>query len=198
MLWPICIASLGVVVTAWTLCSLYNNLVRRQVDCDSAYAQIDVQLRRRHDLISNLVETVRRYLAHEYDTLEMVVRARGLAQGATAAARAQAGEAAHMRAVAQAEGALDVGLSRVLALGEAYPQLGASAEMRDLREELTVTENRVAFARQAYNDAVCRYNRARESFPAVVLASRLGFEAACTLEVIEQPEQRASVRVSFS
>ncbi|MET0342341.1 MAG: LemA family protein [Polyangiales bacterium] len=186
------------VLAMLTPCLLYNKLAALRSRLRHAYAQVDLQLLRRHDLIGNLVETVRRHLAHEHDTLEAVVHARGLARGAMQAARGRVGAASTMSAVAEAEGVLDAGLGRMLALGEAYPTLRANDELRGLREALTVTENKVAFARQAYNDAVCRYNGACASFPALAVAAILGFEPALPLEVIEHPIERAPVRSSLS
>lgn len=183
---------LGVVVVG-----IYNGLVTRRNRYKNAYAQIDVQLKRRYDLIPNLVEAVKGYLKHEAGTLEAVVRARNAAYGAAQRAAEHAGDPEALRALASAETALQAGLTRILALSESYPELKGSQSVRDLTEELTTTENRVAFARQAYNDCVTSYNDAREAFPAVVLAGSLGFPGAGLLDVIESAAERQAPRVSF-
>jgi LemA protein len=188
---------LGLVVVAGAAAvSLYNGLVARRNGYRNAYSQIDVQLRRRHDLVPNLVETAKAYLAHERGTLEAVVAARGAAVAAARAAATAPGDAGAMKAVAGAEGALGAALSRFNALVESYPDLKASATMAQLSEELASTENRVAFARQAYNDAVMAYNVARESFPGSVLAGSFGFIEAAPYEVATEAE-RAPVKVAF-
>lgn len=187
----VCVAGL------W-LAGLYNRLVRARNGYRNAFVQIDVQLQRRHDLIPNLVETAKAYLAHEKDTLEAVVKARNAAVRARDEAREHAGEAAAMQALAGAEGALSRSLGRLLALSEAYPDLKASQTMMQLTEELTSTENKVAFARQAYNDQVTVYNNLRESFPANLFATALGFGPARWLEIgAEDAARREPPRVSF-
>ena len=173
---------------------VYNGLVTKRNAFRNAYAQIDVQLKRRHDLVPNLVETARAYLKHERATLEAVVAARNGAAAAARAAAAAPGDPAAMASLATAEGALAGTLSRFLAVAEAYPDLKANATMGQLMEELTSTENRIAFARQAYNDAVMTYNNARETFPGLLLAG--GFPAAQSFE-IEVPAEREPVRVAF-
>jgi LemA protein len=175
----------------------YNGLISRRNRYKNAYAQIDVQLKRRYDLIPNLVETVKGYMKHEAETLEAVIRARNVAYNASQRAAENAGDPTAMKALASAETVLTSGLSRIVALSEAYPDLKASQNMRDLTEELTTTENRVAFARQAYNDCVTTYNTAREMFPAVLLAGMFGFTSAGLLEVIEGAEERRAPKVSF-
>ncbi len=176
--------------------SIYNGLVAHRNAYRNAFSQIDVQLRRRHDLVPNLVETAKAYLAHERGTLEAVVAARGAAVAATQAAAAAPGEARAMKALAGAESALGAALSRFVALVEAYPDLKASATMAQLSEELSSTENRVAFARQAYNDAVMGYNVSRESFPGNVVAGSFGFTEAAPYDAATESE-RAPVRVAF-
>jgi LemA protein len=173
---------------------VYNGLVTKRNAFRNAYAQIDVQLKRRHDLVPNLVETARAYLKHERATLEAVVAARNGAAAAARAAAAAPGDPAAMASLSAAEGALAGTLSRFLAVAEAYPDLKANATMGQLMEELTSTENRIAFARQAYNDAVMTYNNARETFPGLLLAG--GFPPAQSFE-IEVPAEREPVRVAF-
>jgi LemA protein len=175
--------------------SIYNGLVTRRNAYKNTFSQIDVQLKRRHDLIPNLVETAKGYLKHERETLEAVTAAR---QGAASAARAAAskpGDPQAMGALAGAEGALSGALARFMAVAEAYPDLKANANMLALQEELSSTENRIAFARQAFNDAVMDYNNARETFPGALLAG--GFPAATPFEV-QVPAEREPVQVKFS
>jgi LemA protein len=193
------IAVIGLfVVAALVLVGGYNGLVGKRNRYKNAYAQIDVQLKRRYDLIPNLVETVKGYMKHESETLEAVIRARNAAYGAAQAAAAQPGDPNALKSLATAESALAQGLSKIIALSENYPDLKASANMSQLTEELTSTENRVAFARQAYNDAVTEYNSAREVFPAVLFAGAMGFGSAGLLESIEAPEERRAPKVSFT
>lgn len=187
-----------VVLTALVLVGVYNGLVAKRNRYKNAYAQIDVQLKRRYDLIPNLVETVKGYMKHESETLEAVIRARNAAYGAAQTAAAQPGDPTALKSLATAESALAQGLSKIIALSENYPELKASANMGQLTEELTSTENRVAFARQAYNDAVTEFNSAREVFPAVLFAQAMGFGSAGLLESIEAPEERRAPKVSFT
>jgi LemA protein len=186
------------VVLAIAVMGTYNGLVGRRNRYKNAYAQIDVQLKRRHDLIPNLVETAKAYMKHERETLEAVIQARNSAYAAARGAAQNPGDPAAMSALASAEGSLSAGLGRLLALSESYPDLTANTTMRDLSEELTSTENKVAFARQAYNDSVTEYNSAREMFPAVMFAASFGFTAAALLEVIEAPAERQAPKVAFS
>ena len=175
----------------------YNRLVTLRNRFKNAFAQIDVQLQRRHDLIPNLVETAKGYIKHERETLEAVIAARNQAVAAQKAAAANPADAAAMRGLAGAEGALTGVLGRLFAVVEAYPNLKADQNMRQLSEELTSTENRVAFARQAFNDAVMSYNTAREVFPTVIVANLFGFAPAQLFE-IENPAERAAPKVSFT
>ena len=173
---------------------LYNGLVRLRNASKNAFSQIDVQLKRRHDLIPNLVETAKGYLKHERETLEAVVRARNAAVSATATAAASPGDPAAMKGLAGAEGALGASLSRLLAVAESYPALKADATMTRLMEELSSTENRIAFSRQAFNDSVMAYNTARETFPGLLLAG--SFAAAAPFEITAAAE-RETVKVAF-
>ena len=174
----------------------YNRLVSLRNRFKNAFAQIDVQLRRRYDLIPNLVETARAYMQHERETLEAVIQARNTAVTAEQKAAANPADASAIQGLAGAEQMLSGALTRFFALAEAYPDLKANQNMMQLNEELTSTENRIAFARQGYNDAVTVYNTAREVFPASVIAGMFNFQEAPLL-VIEEPEQREAPRVSF-
>ena len=174
----------------------YNRLVSLRNRFKNAFAQIDVQLRRRYDLIPNLVETARAYMQHERETLEAVIQARNAAVTAERKAAANPADAAAIRELSGAEQALTGALTRFFALAESYPDLKANQNMMQVSEELTSTENRIAFARQAYNDAVTQYNTAREVFPASIIAGAFNFQEAPLL-VIEDAEQREAPRVSF-
>ena len=186
-----------VALAVWAI-SIYNGLVALRNRFKNAYAQIDVQLKRRYDLIPNLVESVKGYLQHERQTLEAVVQARGAALGAAQRAAAAPGDPAAMQALAQAEGALGGALGRLLAVFESYPDLKANQNVMALQEELTSTENKVAFARQAYNDSVMQYNTKRESFPDNLFAGAFGFVAAELLAATESAEERAVPRVKLT
>jgi LemA protein len=175
--------------------SIYNGLVTAKNGYKNAFAQIDVQLTRRHDLIPNLVEVAKGYLAHERGTLEEVIQARNAAVSGLAAAKANPGDPAAMQNLSASENSLTQGLGRLFALSEAYPDLKANTTMMQLSEELTSTENRVAFARQAYNDSVMNYNNRRETFPGSLLAG--GFPAAEPL-ALENPAAREAPKVSFT
>jgi LemA protein len=174
--------------------ALYNGLVTKRNAYRNAFGQIDVQLKRRYDLIPNLVETAKAYLKHERGTLEAVIAARNAAQAAERTAAATPGDPKAMQGLSAAEGALAGSLSRLLVVAEAYPDLKANQTMGQLMEELTSTENRVSFARQAFNDAVMTYNNARETFPGRLIAG--SFAAAQLLE-IQTPAEREPVRVAF-
>lgn len=176
----------------------YNGLVRARNAYKNAFAQIDVQLRRRFDLIPNLIETAKAYMAHERQTLEAVVNARGAAMNGLAAAQANPGDPAAMQQLAQGQQALNGALSRLNLVVEQYPDLKANQNMMQLSEELTSTENKVAFARQAYNDAVMSYNNRRETFPGNVYAGMFNFAPAALLEIPpEHPEMRDAPKVQF-
>lgn len=177
--------------------SLYNKLVTLKNRYKNGYAQIDVQLKRRYDLIPNLVETAKGYLKHERETLEAVMSARNSAQQANSIVAANPGDPAAMRGLVGAEGALTGALGRLFAVAEAYPDLKANQTMGQLMEELTTTENKVAFARQAFNDSVMAYNTQREVFPSVIIANMFNFAAAELFEIIEVKEKETP-KVSFS
>src|SRR3954466_1914806 len=180
-----------VIFAIFFVVSLYNRLVGARNGYKNAFAQIDVQLKRRYDLIPNLVETAKGYIKHERETLEAVIRARNSAVSAVQAAAANPGDAAAMRGLSGAEGQLTGALGRLFAVAEAYPDLKANQNMMQLSEELTSTENKVAFARQAYNDSVMTYNNRRETFPGSVYAGMFNFTPAALLEIPpERPEMR--------
>lgn len=185
-----------VVVGIWAVV-IYNRLVQLRNRIANAFAQIDTQLKRRHDLVPNLVETARGYMKHEAATLEAVIKARGQAQTATDAARAHPASAASMGALALAEGGLMGSLGRLMVVAEAYPELKADANMRQLSEELSSTENRLGFARQAFNDHVLEFNDAATQFPELIVARLLGFAPAAMLESTKSEEERAAPKVSF-
>lgn len=186
-----------VVVVGFWLVGIYNGLVTARNGYKNAFAQIDVQLQRRYDLIPNLVETAKGYIKHERETLEAVVAARGAAMNGLAAAKGNPGDPAAMQALAGAENQLNQALLKFNAVAEAYPDLKANQNMMQLSEELTSTENKVAFARQAYNDGVLFYNNKREVFPNSFVANMFAFTPATPLE-IESVEARKAVKVSFS
>ena len=188
---------LGIAAVAgfWAV-GIYNGLITARNAFKNAFAQIDVQLTRRHDLIPNLVEIAKGYMKHERETLEAVIAARSGAVSAQRNAAANPGDPGAMQALAGAENMLTQTLGRLFALSEAYPDLKANQNMMQLSEELTSTENRVAFARQSYNDAVTSYNTARESFPANLIAGSFGF-AEAPLLLIENETERQAPRVSF-
>ena len=177
--------------------TIYNRLVALRNRFKNAYAQIDVQLKRRYDLIPNLVEAAKGYLAHERQTLEAVIAARGAAVTAAQRAAQAPGDPAAMTGLAQAEGALGGALGRLLAVFENYPDLKANQNVLQVQEELASTENKVAFARQGYNDAVMSYNTKREAFPDNVVAGLFGFKEAMLLEATESPEERKVPKVQF-
>jgi LemA protein len=191
--WILLLAAIAVV---WGI-ALYNGLVQRRNRIANAFGQIDVQLKRRYDLIPNLVEVAKRYLAHEASTLEAVTRARGAAIGAAATVRFQPTDPTAVANLAAAEQALGGSVGRLLALAENYPELKADAQMRSLSEELTSTENRIGFARQAYNDEVLAYNDATGQFPGVLVARLFGFAPAAMLQSTQNPQEREAPRLAF-
>ena len=185
-----------VVVVLWIV-GVYNSLVGSRNGYKNAFAQIDVQLKRRYDLIPNLVETAKGYIKHERETLEAVIAARGAAMAGLKAASANPGDPAAMQALSGAEGQLTGALGRLFAVAEAYPDLKANQNMMQLSEELTSTENKVAFARQAYNDSVMGYNNKREMFPGSLVAGMFNFVPAQLLE-LDEPAARQAPKVSFT
>ena len=189
------LAALLVVFILW-LVGLYNGLVTLRNRFKNAFAQIDVQLKRRYDLIPNLVETAKGYLKHERETLEAVIQARNIAATAAKAAAADPTSAAALKGLGGAEAGLAGALSRLMMVTEAYPDLKANETMMRLTEELTSTENKIAFARQAFNDSVMTYNTRRETFPTVIFAGTFGFQSA-ELYAIETPAERIAPKVSF-
>ena len=191
-------AALGVLVAVglWAV-AVYNRLVQLRNRIANAFGQIDVQLKRRHDLVPNLVEVARGYLQHEASTLQAVIAARSQAQGAASNARQHVGDAAALGALASAEGLLGSSLGRLMVLTEAYPELKADATMQSLSEELTSTENRIGFARQAFNDQVLEFNNEATQFPALIVARLLGFAPAAMLEATRSEAERAAPQVKF-
>jgi len=185
-----------VALVFWAI-SIYNRLVALRNRFKNAFAQIDVQLKRRYDLIPNLVETAKGYIKHERETLEAVIKARNQAVAAAGAAGANPGNPAAMQGLAQAEGALTGVLGRFFALAEAYPDLKANQNMLAIQEELSSTENKVAFARQSFNDSVMEYNTRRESFPDTIFAGMFGFGPAELLQATESAEERKAPQVKF-
>ncbi len=189
---------LGLIVVAVIYAiSIYNRLVAARNQHENAFAQIDVQLTRRYDLIPNLVEVAKGYMKHEKETLEAVIQARNAAVNGLQQAKQNPGDPEAMQNLSQAEQGVSGALGRLFALSEAYPDLKANENMMQLSEELTTTENKVSFARQAFNDAVMMYNVLRESFPANFFAGWFNFKKAELLD-IESPEKREAPEVSFT
>lgn len=196
-MWSTVVVLVLLVAVVAFLISVYNGLVTARNGYKNAFSQIDVQLTRRHDLIPNLVEIAKGYIKHERETLEAVIQARNSAVSGLRAASADPGNATAVQQLASAENQLSGALGRLFALSEAYPDLKANTTMMQLSEELTSTENKVAFARQAYNDAVLGYNNQREVFPNNLVAGMFAFGAASYLE-LDDPAKREVPRVSFS
>ncbi len=190
------LVALVVVLGAWAA-GIYNSLVGLRNRFKNAFAQIDVQLKRRYDLIPNLVEVAKGYMKHESSTLEAVIKARNIALAASQSAAANPADANAMKGLVSAESGLTGALSRLLVVSEQYPELKANQNMLQLTEELTSTENKIAFARQAYNDSVMTYNTTREVFPNVIFAGMFGFLPA-ELFKIEDPTERNAPKVSFA
>lgn len=186
------IVAIGIFATI----GIYNKLVTLRNRFKNAFAQIDVQLKRRYDLIPNLVETAKGYVKHERETLEAVIQARNNASAAQQKASTNPGDPSAMKGLAAAEGLLTGAMGNFFALSEAYPDLKANQNMMQLSEELTSTENKVAFARQSYNDSVMTYNTARESFPAVIFSGMFGFSVAELFE-IDDPAEKEAPKVQF-
>lgn len=187
------LAGLVLVVAFWVI-GIYNGLVKLRNLYRNAFAQIDVQLKRRYDLIPNLVETAKSFMKHEKETLEGVIEARNMASSARQSANTE--DASSMGALMAAEGGLGSALGRLFALSEAYPDLKSNANMMQVSEELTSTENKIAFSRQAYNDAVTQYNTQTEVFPSSLIAGMFNFGTATLFEVTEESEREA-VKVEF-
>lgn len=200
MMWGIIIVVGLIVLAGLWLVSIYNSLIRQRNEVKNSWSQIDVQLQRRYDLIPNLVETVKGYMQFERGTLESVIAARNRAQMARTELQQSGGptsEQGSLRELSLAEGALQRSLGNIFALMENYPQLRAIESMQRLQEELSTTENRIAFARQAYNDSVLTYNTAQQQFPTRLVASSFGHHTADLFEV-DAPEAKQRVKVSFS
>lgn len=185
-----------IVIIILMVIGIYNKLVRFRNRYENQFSQIDVQLKRRYDLIPNLVEIAKGYMAHEKETLEAVIQARNQAYSANQAAASKPGDPNAMKGLANAESQLGGALSRLMMVAEAYPDLKANQNMMSLQEEMTSTENKVAFARQAFNDAVMTYNTGREVFPSVIVANMFGFQKGELWE-IEDEKERAAPKVSF-
>jgi LemA protein len=185
-----------VIIVAATVAGIYNKLVTMRNRYKNAYAQIDVQLKRRYDLIPNLVETAKGYMKHESGTLEAVTQARNIAYAASQTAASNPGDAGAVKSLAAAESGLGGALGRLMMVSEQYPDLKANQNMMQLTEELTSTENKISFARQAYNDAVMTYNTDREVFPSNLIAGMFNF-APAELFVIDKPEQKDAPKVQF-
>ncbi|HEX5310282.1 LemA family protein [Aquabacterium sp.] len=183
-------------VVFWAV-GAYNRLIRLRNEISNAFAQIDVQLKRRHDLIPNLVEVARKFLEHERDTLERVTAARAQVIAAANLVKSRPNQAGPIQSLSMAEGVLANAMAQFKAVVEAYPELKADQTMRDLSEELTHTENKVAFSRQLFNDVTLDYNNAAHQFPANIVASLFGFKTAAMLQATQTEAERAPVKVNF-
>ena len=188
--------ALAALLVFWAV-GAYNRLIRLKNAIANAFGQIDVQLKRRYDLIPNLVEAAKKYLIHEQATLEAVISARNQARAASDVVRSRPANALAVTTLAAAEQALGGSLGHLFAVAEAYPDLKADQTIRELSEELTSTENKVSFARQAFNDAVLDYNNAQGQFPAVLIARMFSFAPSAMLQATESPAERQAVRVQF-
>jgi LemA protein len=195
---PLIVLVVIVVIIAFYFIGIYNKLVTLRNRYLNSFKQIDVQLKRRYDLIPNLVESTKGYLAHERGTLDEVIKARNTAFDASKVAAASPGDASAMTGLMQAEGALNGVMGKLMAIVEAYPNLKANETIRQLMEEITSTENKISFARQAYNDDVAEYNIGREQFPNTIIAGSFNFQKAELLEAIESAEERKAPKVSFT
>ena len=193
---PILLILAVVLIAVVAAIGIYNSLVTLRQRYKNAFAQIDVQLKRRYDLIPNLVETAKGYMKHERETLEAVIQARNQALTAAQQAGGNAGSPEAMQSLNRAEGALTGAMRQMMLVVERYPELKADRNMALLQEEITATENKVAFSRQAYNDAVTAYNTKREIFPATLFAALFGFQPATLFETA-QPAEREAPRVQF-
>lgn len=191
------VAVIVLVVLLFAGIGIYNRLVRLRNAIANAFGQIDVQLKRRYDLIPNLVEVAKKYVQHERETLEAVIAARNQSQAAATQARQNPAATGAISALGAAEGLLGGALGRLMVVAEAYPELKADQTMRELSEELTSTENRIGFARQAYNDAALDFNNAAQQFPANLVAGLLGFKAADMLESTQSAQERLAPAVKF-
>jgi LemA protein len=190
------VLAIVVALAVWGV-TIYNGLVALRNRFKNSFAQIDVQLKRRYDLIPNLVETAKGYIKHERETLESVIKARGNAMSAAQRASAAPGDPAAMQGLGQAEGILGAAMGRLMAVFEAYPDLKANQNVLQVQEELTSTENKIAFSRQAFNDSVMEYNTKRESFPDTIFAGMFGFGPAELLQATESAEERKAPAVKF-
>jgi LemA protein len=188
--------AVAAVLLFWAV-GAYNRLVRLRNEIANAFAQIDVQLKRRHDLIPNLVEVARQYLSHERDTLERVTAARAQVMAATDLVKTHPNQTGPIKSLGMAEGVLASAMGQFRAVVEAYPELKADKHMLELSEELTHTENKVAFSRQLFNDATLDYNNAAHQFPANVVASLFGFHTAAMLQATTTEAERSPVKVQF-
>ncbi|MBN1364352.1 MAG: LemA family protein [Syntrophaceae bacterium] len=194
---PFIVIVVIIAVIVFYFVGIYNKLVALRNRYLNAFKQIDVQLKRRYDLIPNLVESTKGYLAHERGTLDEVIKARNNAFSASNVAAANPGNADAMNGLTKAEGILGGAMGKFIAVVESYPDLKANQTISQLMEEITTTENRISFARQAYNDIVAEYNTNREQFPNSIIANSFNFTAANLLEVMESPEERKAPKVSF-
>jgi LemA protein len=192
----IVLLAIALLIAFWAA-GAYNRMVSLRNQFKNAFSQIDVQLKRRHELIPNLVETAKAYMKHERETLEAVIAARNQAVSANAKAAVNPADPAALQRMTATEGMLSATLGKMFALSEAYPDLKANQNMMQLTEELTSTENRIAFSRQAYNDGVMQYNTSLEQFPGSIIANMFAFKPAELLQATESPEERKAVKVSF-